>query len=475
MKHNLKTFDSKIERIHFVGIGGIGMSGIAEIFRNLGYLVSGSDISETETTRRLESLGIKVSIGHRAQNVDGASVVVVTSAIKAVNPELLEAKRLKLPVIQRAEMLGELMRFKTGFAIAGTHGKTTTTSMLSTVLAHLGYDPTVVVGGKVDALGGNARLGASPYLVAEADESDGSFLKLPATYNIITNIDNDHLDHYGTLSRVEDAFVQFANQTPFHGLSVLCLDDPGVRKIVQRLHKPFVTYGFSEEADFKIVDYSTENGDVKASQRFFLKFKSENLGPFEIGFPGKHQVLNAAAVAALCLKLGLEPKEIREGLLAFGGVRRRFEIKYSDSQRKIVVIDDYGHHPTEIQATLSAARGYWKDRIVTVFEPHRYTRTRDCWSGFLHAFTGTDVLLLTEIYPASEDPIENVSGERLLREIKGQLASSQQAWYVGDLVHAKSQVLSILKEGDLILCLGAGAVTKLSDELAKELGGNPKK
>ena len=341
-------------QLHFVGIGGIGMSGIAEVFLTQGYPVTGSDLAESDSTRHLAKLGARVSVGHRAENIRGAKVVVISSAVKASNPEVVEAKRLRIPVIPRAEMLGELMRGRTGIAVAGTHGKTTTTSMLATVLTVAGLDPTIVIGGKVDSLGGNAKLGQGKYLVAEADESDGSFLHLPATLAIVTNIDNDHLDHYGSLEMIDQAFISFVGELPFYGIAAVCGDDLGVKRVLHRLTKPVVTYGFSAESDYSACEVKALG--LGSSFEVFSKREDQVLGKVKINVPGEHNVLNALAAVAIGLHMGIEFAAVARGLEEFKGVKRRFEIRWQDVENKKVIVDDYGHHPTEIAATLAAAR-----------------------------------------------------------------------------------------------------------------------
>jgi UDP-N-acetylmuramate--alanine ligase len=454
--------------LHFIGIGGIGMSGIAQVFQNQGYRVSGSDIADSDTSRKLAQMGIEVQLGHRADNVRDADVVVVSSAVKPDNPEVIEARRRRLPVIPRAEMLGELMRGKMGIAIAGTHGKTTTTSMMATVLTAAGWDPTMVIGGKVDSLGGNAKLGQGNYVVAEADESDGSFLHLPATYAALTNIDNDHLDHYGSLKAIDDAFVEFVGQLPFYGLAAICAEDPGARRILTRLTKPFVTYGFSEEWDYSATAVRTES----LASSFTVRSRREGvLGEILLHVPGRHNVLNALAVVALCLDLGMPFATIASGLSQYRGVKRRFEIRWRDDSRNRMIVDDYGHHPTEIEATLAAARQFWRGRVVAVFQPHRFSRTLHCRDGFLRAFHGADVVLLTDIYAAGEAPIEGVTSESLVEEMRRVALPGQQILHVGGLESARDLVSRISKDGDLVLCLGAGTITRLPELLIQSIQG----
>jgi UDP-N-acetylmuramate--alanine ligase len=453
--------------LHFVGIGGIGMSGIAEVFLNQGYKISGSDLAESETTKRLVQLGASIALGHRSENISQPHVVVVSSAVKDSNPEVQEAKRKRIPVIPRAEMLGELMRGKAGIAVAGTHGKTTTTSMLATVLTAAGLDPTLVIGGKVDSLGGNAKLGRGQFVVAEADESDGSFLHLPATYGIVTNIDNDHLDHFGSLSAIENAFTDFVGKLPFYGLAAVCGEDPGVKRCLSRWTKPFRTYGFSEEWDLYAKDIVHEG--LGSSFKVFHKnsnssVKSE-LGTVHLSVPGAHNVLNALASISIALSLDIPFDLIVRGLKEFKGVKRRFDIRWQDPVTKRAIVDDYGHHPTEISATLSAARNFWPGRIISVFQPHRYSRTLHCRDGFLSAFSHSDVVIIADIYSAGEDPIPGVDSASLAADIKKVAHSQQQVIYGGDLKATQETVGKLFSDGDLILCLGAGTITRLPDQI----------
>lgn len=460
--------DQRDLQLHFVGIGGIGMSGIAEVFLNQGFRVSGSDLADSETTRRLAHLGVVFHIGHHASNIKGADVVVVSSAVSPENPEVVAARAARIPVIRRAEMLAELMRGKVGVAVAGTHGKTTTTSMLSVVLSRSGWDPTLVIGGKVDSLGGNARLGRGEFVVAEADESDGSFLQLPATYGIITNIDNDHLDYYGTLAAIDDAFSSFVCNLPFYGLAAVCLDDPGVSRCLGRFNKPFVTYGIDSAADYRAVNLRT---DGLSSIFEVCHAQHGSLGVIELRVPGRHNVLNALAVVALSLGMGLGFDQIAAGLREFKGVKRRFEIRWSHAADRQAIVDDYGHHPTEIAATLDAARQYWKGRIIVAFQPHRYTRTFHCRDGFLRAFAGADQLLLSDIYAAGEQPIDGLDSRILARDIRAASAANTCVEYTGDLLSTQKRILEIFKPGDLVLCMGAGSVTRLAGQLVVALDG----
>jgi UDP-N-acetylmuramate--alanine ligase len=460
--------DQKDLQLHFVGIGGIGMSGIAEVFLNQGFRVSGSDLSESDTTRRLARLGVRFHLGHAGTHINGADVVVVSSAVGAENPELIEARKKRIPVIRRAEMLAELMRGKVGVAVAGTHGKTTTTSMLSVVLSSAGWDPTLVIGGKVDSLGGNAKLGKSQFVVAEADESDGSFLQLPATYGIITNIDNDHLDHYGSLAAIDEAFATFISNLPFYGLAAVCGEDPGVRRVLGHFSKPVVTYGFSDQWDYHAANIRTEG----LISRFDLhQRETGRLGELVVRIPGRHNVLNATAVAAIALGMGLGFEDIARGISQFSGVKRRFEIRWQSPRGDQVIVDDYGHHPTEIAATLAAARQYWKGRIIVVFQPHRYTRTLHCREGFWSAFGQADCVILTDIYSAGEAPIEGLSSQALASEIADRSGDRLKVSAAGDLSATEAAVLREFRPGDLLLCMGAGSITRLPGQLISHLSG----
>jgi UDP-N-acetylmuramate--alanine ligase len=460
---------SKTAQLHFVGIGGIGMSGIAEVLHNQGYLVSGSDLQESETTRRLASLGLKIFEGHHRENVHGADVVVISSAVKTTNPEFIEAHNLRIPVIPRAEMLGELMRGKTGIAIAGTHGKTTTTSMLASILTTAGFDPTCVIGGKVNALGGNAKLGQSQWVVVEADESDGSFLHLPATYGAITNIDNDHLDHFKSLEHIDTAFVDFVSKIPFYGKVAVCLDDPGVRRILAQFRKPFITYGTSTEAEICISGLELKSFGA----RFVLTAYGLELGSFELQVPGHHNVLNATAAIALAYEIGVPVDKIKAGIKAFQGVRRRFEVRWKSPTQKLWIIDDYGHHPSEVRATLSAAKNFWKTqesnkseprRVVVLFQPHRYSRTKSCYSEFLTAFADADLVVFSDIYPAGEEPIEGISSLILANEMRSEAVS-----YGGGIEKSVEKLISKVRAGDLVICMGAGSVTRAPELLQMAL------
>lgn len=455
------VYKNRKRKVHFVGIGGIGMSGIAEILLSQGYTVSGSDIAESDTTRRLAGLGAKIFYGHAESNLDNADVLVVSSAIDEKNPEVQAARRTKTPIIQRAEMLGELMKMKTSIAIAGTHGKTSTTSMIATIVQHSGLDPTIIIGGKVDALGGNAKLGKGDFLVAEADESDKSFLHLPSTICIVTNIDNDHLNNYGTIQNIKDAFVDFVNRIPFYGRAILCQDDENVKSILSRLKKPFLTYGFSPQADLQARGIQNESfGSV-----FEVWQGEKKLGNARCNVPGRHNVLNSLAAIAAGMEIGLTFDQASSGLAQFKGVRRRFELK--GEKGGVKVFDDYGHHPTEIRATLAAARSAWKGRIVTLFQPHRYSRTQDCYDDFVRAFDDADQVFVADIYAAGEEAIPGISAEKLAEDIRQHGHKSVE--YVGDAKSAAEQVRAKVQSGDLFLTLGAGNVYSAGEKLLKLL------
>lgn len=446
----------KTQQIHLVGIGGAGMSGIAEVLLTMGYKVTGSDLQTSDTTRRLEELGGKIFIGHQESNVGEAQVVVISSAVAAVNPEVVAAKTRQIPVIPRAEMLAELMRLKFGVAIAGAHGKTTTTSMVANVLAQGGLDPTMVIGGKVNALGSHARLGRGELLVAEADESDGSFLRLSPTIVAVTNLDREHLDHYGSMERINESFLEFINKIPFYGLAVLCADDERLRALFPHIVKRYHTYGLHEREgvspDFKATDISLKQwgGEFRAH------FRGKSLGPFRLAVPGIHNVSNALAAIAIGVELEIPVDLIRKGLAAFTGVERRFHLRGETGG--IMVVDDYGHHPTEVRATLAAAKQGWDRRLVVLFQPHRYTRTRDCVEDFAHAFDHADQLFITEIYAAGEQPIPGVSGEKLVETIRA--AGHSSVTFIERKESMPDQVLPHLKPGDLVLTLGAGDIWK---------------
>ena len=456
----------KTQQIHLVGIGGSGMSGIAEVLLTLGYKVTGSDLQASETTRRLEELGGKIFLGHQESNVGEAQVVVISSAVAATNPEVLVARARQIPVIPRAEMLAELMRLKFGVAIAGAHGKTTTTSMVANVLAQGGLDPTMVIGGKVNALGSHARLGRGDILVAEADESDGSFLRLSPTVVAVTNLDREHLDHYGSMERINDCFAEFINKIPFYGLAVLCADDERLGALFPRIVKRYQTYGLQERNGL-VPDFTATDVVLKQwGAEFRAHFRGKNLGPFRLAVPGIHNVSNALVAIAIGVELDIPVDLIRKGLAAFTGVERRFHLR--GEVGNIMVVDDYGHHPTEVKATLAAAKQGWRERrLVVLFQPHRYSRTRDCMEDFAHAFDQADEVFMTDIYPAGEQPIPGVSGASLAARI--QAAGHPSITFVERKESLPDQVMPHLKPGDLVLTLGAGDIWKAGTGLVARL------
>ncbi len=445
--------------IHFVGIGGIGMSGIAELLLNLGYRVSGSDLRRSDLTDRLERLGAVIRQGHAAENVpEDGHVVVISSAVRPDNPEVLAARERGIPVVPRAEMLAELMRMKYGIAIAGTHGKTTTTSMVATVLAAAGWDPTAVVGGKLNSLGSNAKLGQGDFLVAEADESDGSFLLLSPTVAVVTNIDPEHLDYYSGIGQIKETFLAFINKVPFYGFAVLCIDHPNVQELLPSVRKTHVTYGFSRPADYRADGVVAEG----MGSAFRILRRGEILGEARIQAPGRHNVSNALAAAATALELGIPFDKVRDGLADYRGVARRFQLK--GERNGVTVVDDYGHHPAEVRATLSAAREVWPSRrLVVAFQPHRYSRTKALFREFLSAFNEADLLLVCEVYPAGEEPIPGATGERLCDAIREHGHRSVE--FAGRVGDPKIAPDSRLAPGDIFLTMGAGDVWKLGESL----------
>jgi UDP-N-acetylmuramate--alanine ligase len=451
----------KIQHIHFVGIGGIGMSGIAEVLLNLGYHISGSDVKETEVTRRLQALGCEIFYGHRKENVREADVVVISSAIRQGNPEIEVAEQRLIPVIPRAEMLAELMRMKIGIAIAGTHGKTTTTSLIATVLAAGGLDPTVVIGGRLNSIGSNARLGQGDFLVAEADESDGSFLKLMPTIAVVTNIDPEHLDYYHGIEEIKEAFLSFLNKIPFYGLAVLCLDHPNIQSLIPRLKKRFTTYGLTTQADFQAKEIVFEG----LSATFDALHHQKEIGRLKLQMPGLHNVYNALATLATAFELDIPFEVVQETLRDFSGIQRRFQIK--GEKNGILIVDDYGHHPVEIVATLRAARTGWGRRIVAVFQPHRYTRTQALFQDFMTAFNDANVLILTDIYPAGEDRIEGVEAKALYEGIRDY--GHKDVTYIADKKEIVNHLLRIITPGDVVITMGAGDIWQVSEELVKQL------
>jgi UDP-N-acetylmuramate--alanine ligase len=447
------------QRIHLVGIGGSGMSGIAEVLLSTGYAVSGSDLKASAVTDRLRKLGATFQEGHQAENVHGAHVVVISSAVGASNVEVVEAHRLKIPVIPRAEMLAELMRLKYGIAVAGAHGKTTTTSLIAAVLAAAGLDPTFVVGGRVNHAGSNAGVGKGEYMVVEADESDRSFLLLAPVIAVITTIDREHLDQYTSLEEIQDTFLQFANHVPFYGDVILCIDEPNVQAILSRVKRPVITYGTSSQADLIISDVKL-NG---LSSEFRLKYRGDDLGMFHLPSPpGIHNVRNAAAAAAVALALNVPADLIRAGLAKFAGVGRRFEIKGEFAG--VTLIDDYGHHPAEIRTTLEAARGCGFKRLLVLFQPHRYTRTQFLWDDFCRSFNQADVLVLMEIYAAGEQPIPGITGEKLAEAIS--LAGHKTVVFTSTMQSGLDFMLREARPGDAVLTIGAGSVGRTLDQLS---------
>jgi len=467
-------FRGRVRHVHFIGVGGIGMSGIAEILRTMDFDVSGSDLKASDVTRRLETLGVRVHIGHKGENVHGADVVVHSSAIAPNNPELARARAMEIPAISRGEMLAELMRVKYCVTIAGSHGKTTTTSLVATVLRHAGLDPTVVVGGKVNALGSNARLGAGDLFVAEADESDGSFLRLAPTVAIITNIDAEHLDHYGTHENVKDAFVQFANQVPFYGLCVMCIDHPHVAAILPRLERRHVTYGTSAKADYRATDVRFAGIET----HFAVHRKTDSLGEFMVRMPGAHNVQNALAVVAAADELEIPLNIVREAMAQFHGVQRRFTVLGEPGFEKggkrgdVMIVDDYGHHPAEIEATLKAAQSGFGRRVVAAFQPHRYTRTHALFAEFTEAFDEADVILVTDVYSAGEKPIEGATGEALAAGLAARGHPSVR--YIAGKENVKDALLEVIEPGDIVIALGAGDINASARALLATLTARDK-
>ena len=458
----MKTF-GKAKHIHFVGIGGIGMSGIAELLLNLGYEVSGSDIQDSPVTARLAHLGGKIFHGHKRENIGEADVVVYSSAVLRDNPEILEARERYIPVIPRAEMLAELMRLKYGVAIAGAHGKTTTTSMIASILTSGTLDPTVVIGGRLDIWGGsNAKLGQGDILVAETDESDGSFMALSPTIAVVTNMDYEHVDYYGDMNAIRRAFISFINKIPFYGLAVICLDNEEIQGIIPHLRKRYITYGTNSQADLRATNI--ERGKLEVS--FEVLYHNESLGRVLVGMPGNHNVLNALAAIGVGQELDIPMRDIKEGLKSLGGLARRFQLR--GEKRGILLVDDYGHHPTEISATLETAKECWPEkRLVVVFQPHRYTRTKALYDRFTICFNQADVLIVAPIYPAGESPMEGVDAEWLCQGIK------EHGHREVTLCHNRDDILQVLlshvEPGDLVMTLGAGDIYHVGEELLKKL------
>ena len=459
----MKTF-GKAKHIHFVGIGGIGMSGIAELLLNLGYEVSGSDLKDSPVTNRLSDLGGRFFSGHRKENMEGADVVVYSSAVPGDNPEILEAKERYVPVIPRAEMLAELMRLKYGVAVAGAHGKTTTTSMIASILTCGNLDPTVVIGGRLDIWGGsNAKLGQGDILVAESDESDGSFMVLSPTIAVVTNMDEEHVEHYGEMDALRTTFVDFVNKIPFYGLAILCLDNEEIQGIIPRLRKRYVTYGMNSQADLRATD--VEKGELEVG--FEVVYQNRSLGRVTVGMPGNHNVLNALAAISVGLELDMDMGDIKKGLQNLGGLARRFQVK--GERGGILVLDDYGHHPTEISATLETAKECWPEkRLIAVFQPHRYSRIKLLFDRFVIGFNQADVVVVAPLYSAGERPLEGVSAEWLYRGIK------EHGHKEVMLCQSKDDVLQVLlgliKPGDVVITLGAGDINHVGEKLLKKLG-----
>jgi len=451
----------KLKHIHMVGIGGTGMNGIAEVLLNLGYTVSGSDIQENEATQRLARLGALIAYGHRPENVGGADVVVISSAVRNDNLEVQKARASQIPVIPRAEMLAELMRMKYGIAVAGSHGKTSTTSMTALVLVAGGYDPTIIVGGRLNTIGANAKLGEGDFIVAEADESDRSFLFLSPFIAVLTNIDEEHLDQYRDVEEIKRTFVNFANKVPFYCPVVLCLDDPNLQSIIPEIERKIITYGFSAQSDFFARDYRFE--DFSSTSTIY--YKGSRLGEMKLNVPGKHNILNAMAAIAVGMDLDIPPQTIFQALESYTGTGRRFELK--KTVRDIMIVEDYAHHPTEIKATLEAAKRGWPRRIVAVFQPHRYTRLAHLMKAFATAFNQADVLIVTEVYPAGEAPIEGVSGKALYEEIVQ--FGHKQVRFESDLAKVPALVAKLALPNDIVLVLGAGNINRTIPEIAKRL------
>ncbi len=456
----------KIEKIHFIGIGGIGMSGIAEVLLNLGFKVTGSDLRETETTARLASLGAEIFYGHKEENVTEVNVVVVSSAVKPDNPEVKAAKSRFIPVIPRAEMLAELMRMKYSIAVAGAHGKTTTTSLVASILYAAGFDPTCVIGGRLNSLGTSAQLGSSEYLVAEADESDGTFLLLFPTLAVATNIDLEHLDFYKDIDDIKDAFVKFLNKVPFFGLVILCIDNPGLQSVIPSLKRRYMTYGLSKQADLR-AEVTKQEGFTTS---FRVTFKGEELGEVVLAMPGIHNVVNALAAIGVAIELDVPFSTVQEALKRFAGIHRRLEVKW---HKEWTLADDYGHHPTEIKATLAAIRDIWRGRVIVAFQPHRYTRTKALLEQFVTSFNEADLLIVTEIYAASEEKIEGISGSLLAERISK--SGHKNVLFAPTKEDVVDTVLQIVSPGDLVITLGAGDLYKVGERLmevwsGKELG-----
>ncbi len=459
----LKPIYRKLKHIHMIGIGGTGMSGIAEVLLNLGYKVSGTDLQTTDVTRRLAGLGARVHKGHQAERVRGANVAVISSAVKEDNVEVQEARRLKIPVIPRAEMLAELMRMKYGIAVAGSHGKTTTTSMIALVLEHGGFDPTIIVGGRLNTVGANAKLGAGDFIVAEADESDRSFLYLSPIIAVLTNIDDEHLDQYHSIEEIKRTFVNFANKVPFYCPIILCLDDPNLQSLIPQLERRLITYGFSSQADV----FARDHDFTEFRSASVLYHKETKLGKLKLQVPGMHNISNALAAVAVGLDLDIPPKVILRAMENFTGTGRRFELKKRVGDNMIV--EDYGHHPTEIRATLDAAKRGFERRLVVVFQPHRYTRLSLLMDSFATAFNQADVLVVTEVYPAGEEAIPGITGQALYQEIRQ--FGHRDVHFEPNLKKVPRLLKRLVRQGDIILALGAGNITRIVPEVIETLEG----
>ena len=459
----------KVKHIHFVGIGGAGMSGIAEVFVNLGYQVSGSDLIDNQVTQRLGRLGIKVYVGHTSQQIAGADVVVISTAVNPDNPEVIAAKNKNIPVVPRALMLAELLRLRSGIAIAGTHGKTTTTSLIASILATADMDPTFVIGGKLQAAGCHAKLGSGEFIVVEADESDASFLYLQPILTVVTNIDEDHMETYGhDFNRLKQTFVEFVQHLPFYGMAVVCVDDANVREVMPTITKPITTYGLSEDAQVRAINIQYANHQMKFTAVVGVNGSARKLD-ITLNLPGLHNIQNALAAIAVANEIGVPDVAIVKALSEFKGVERRFqqygEIKLS-AQKSFALVDDYGHHPAEMEATIKAARGAFPGRrLVVAFQPHRYTRTRDAFEGFTRILSQVDVLLLTEVYPAGEDPIVAADSKSLARSIRVQ--GKVEPIYIEEVDDLPSAILDVVQDGDVVLVMGAGSVAKVAPHIAQ--------
>ena len=460
-----------VNRIHFIGIGGVGMSGIAEVLQNLNYEVSGSDMADSAILRRLAQFDIKTYVGHDAKNLQNVDVVVISSAVKQDNPEVIEAKRLNIPVVPRAVMLAELMRMKQGIAIAGTHGKTTTTSLVASVLAEGGLDPTFVIGGRLNSADANAKLGSGEYIVVEADESDASFLNLLPIMAVITNIDEDHMETYGhDFQKLKSSFVDFLHRMPFYGAAIVCVDDEAVREIVPSIARPVITYGLAEEAQIRAVDVSANNGKMA----FNVHCKNagiQSVLAIELNLPGLHNVRNALAAIAVAMELEIKPESIQKALSQFRGVDRRFQ-KYGKVAAKeggtFTLIDDYGHHPVEMKATIEAARGaYPGQRLVLAFQPHRYSRTRDCFEDFIKVMASVDAILISEVYAAGEAKIVGADSRALCRAIR--LHCKIEPIFVDDIQNMAAEILEIAQDGDIVLCMGAGSISAIPKSIVNNV------